>query len=51
MMPEQHRQHAGHAENERKPEEIPLLPEPIDIYLPKQFHEIRLLLNFFPAPC
>ena len=37
-VPEQHRQQAGHAENQREAEEVPLFTKPIDIYITKQFH-------------
>ena len=33
-----HRKDAGHAENERKGQEVPLLSQPIDVYAPKKFH-------------
>jgi hypothetical protein len=37
MVPEQNAQHAGDRKNQGKPEEEPLLPEPIDIRCTKQF--------------
>ncbi len=37
-VPEKHRQNARYAEDQRKGEEVPLLPQPIDIYATKQFH-------------
>jgi hypothetical protein len=37
-VPEENRQQAGHTENEREAEEIPLLPQPVDLYVVKQFH-------------
>ncbi len=41
-MPEEDGEQAGNAEDEREAEEIPLLPEPVDFCVMKQFHEIRL---------
>src|ERR1700733_4505085 len=38
MVPKEDGQQAGHAEDEREAEEIPLLPQPIDVYVVKQFH-------------
>jgi hypothetical protein len=37
-MPEKDGQQASHAEDKRETEEIPLLPQPVDIYAVKQFH-------------
>ena len=39
MVPEEDRQQAGNAEDEREAEEIPLLPKPVDFWIMKQFHE------------
>ena len=40
MMPEKDGKQARYAEDEREAEEIPLLPEPVDFWIMKQFHEI-----------
>src|ERR1700722_2265155 len=37
-VPEENGQQASHTENEREAEEIPLLPQPVDLYVVKQFH-------------
>src|ERR1035437_3451459 len=37
-VPEQHAQYARHGKNQREAEEIPLLAQPIDICVTKQFH-------------
>jgi hypothetical protein len=37
-MPEGHGKHSGHAEDEREGEEVPLLPEEIDVCISKEFH-------------
>jgi hypothetical protein len=39
-MPEQHRQNAGDAEDERKSEEVPLLAEEIDVCIAKELHRL-----------
>ena len=50
VAPEKDGQQASHAEDEGEAEEIPLLPQPVDLYVVKQFHlNIRLprtLANF-----
>ncbi len=38
VVPEQNREDARHAEDQRKGEEVPLLPQPIDVNAMKQFH-------------
>ena len=37
-MPEQHAEHAGDREDQREAEEVPLLTQPVDVCVPKQFH-------------
>src|ERR1700722_12372227 len=56
-VPEENRQQAGHTENEREAEEIPFLPQPVDLYVVKQFHlnsvyavPLRHLANFSADP-
>jgi hypothetical protein len=36
-VPEEDRQQAGHTEDEREAEEVPLFPKPIDVDATKQF--------------
>jgi hypothetical protein len=38
-VPERHGKHAGHAEDQREGEEVPLFPEEIDICIAKEFHK------------
>jgi hypothetical protein len=55
-----HRDKAGHTEDHGKGEEVPLQPQPIDIYAAKQFHWFSPLPGaetllapaflFFPIP-
>jgi hypothetical protein len=47
MVPEEQRVQAGNAEYQRKPEEVPFLPQPVDLYVVKQFHRIFLKLLAF----
>src|SRR5579862_749541 len=37
-VPERHGEQAGHAENQREGEEVPLLPQEIDVCIFKEFH-------------
>jgi hypothetical protein len=37
-MPEQHGKYAGHAEDQRESEEVPLLAEKIYVGITKKFH-------------
>jgi hypothetical protein len=38
MVPEQHGKHTRNAEDQRKGEEVPFLPEKIDVYVMKELH-------------
>ncbi len=38
VVPEQHAQNAGDRKNQGEAEEVPLLPQPVDIDTAKQFH-------------
>src|SRR5579871_5230796 len=49
MMPKQDAKQSGDRKNQRKPEEVPLLPEPVDIRATKQFHA-KPSADAFKAP-
>jgi hypothetical protein len=38
-MPEEHAEYTRHGEDQREAKEVPLLAEPVDICVAKQFHE------------
>jgi hypothetical protein len=42
LVPEEHGEDAGHAEDQREAEEVPLLAQKIDICITKKFHVINL---------
>jgi hypothetical protein len=43
-VPEQHGKNPGHAEYQREGEEVPLLPEKIDVRTAKEFQSYLILL-------
>src|SRR6185437_14625214 len=44
-MPEEQRDQARDAEDQREAQEIPLLPQPVDIYFMKKFHALLRCLK------